>query len=51
VIKYLIAEKVSASQLKKKAQELGMKTLYEDGLSKVKEGMTSLAEVMRVTQE
>jgi type II secretory ATPase GspE/PulE/Tfp pilus assembly ATPase PilB-like protein len=28
-----------------------MKTLLEDGLEKVKDGMTTLNEVLRVTQE
>jgi type II secretory ATPase GspE/PulE/Tfp pilus assembly ATPase PilB-like protein len=29
----------------------GMKTLFEDGAEKVKAGLTTLSEVLRVTQE
>jgi general secretion pathway protein E len=35
-------------ELTRIAQESGFKTMYEDGLSKAKEGITSLAEVIRV---
>ncbi|MDP8260240.1 MAG: ATPase, T2SS/T4P/T4SS family [Candidatus Gygaella obscura] len=50
-IKDLILNKAAVNQLKAKAQSLGMQTLYEDGFLKVKNGITSLSEVMRVTQE
>lgn len=40
-----------ATQLHEKARELGMFTLYEDGLRKVAAGITSLEEVLRVTQD
>ena len=46
----MILAKVSSNQIKKAAQEAGMKTLREDGLAKVLAGMTTIDEVMRVTQ-
>jgi type IV pilus assembly protein PilB len=48
-IKEMVLEGASADELKKTAMRMGMKTLRQSGLSKVKEGTTSLEEVMRVT--
>ncbi|MEW6002446.1 MAG: type IV-A pilus assembly ATPase PilB [Nitrospirota bacterium] len=48
-IKEMILEGASANELKKAAIKLGMKTLRMGGLTKVKEGITSIEEVMRVT--
>ena len=48
-IKEMILEGASADELKKTAVRLGMKTLRMSGLTKVKEGVTSIEEVMRVT--
>ncbi|MEW6585067.1 MAG: ATPase, T2SS/T4P/T4SS family, partial [Nitrospirota bacterium] len=48
-IKEMVLEGASADELKKTAMRLGMKTLRQSGLTKVKEGVTSLEEVMRVT--
>jgi type IV pilus assembly protein PilB len=48
-IKELILEGASASEIKRTAVRLGMKTLRMSGLTKLKEGVTSLEEVMRVT--
>lgn len=50
-IKELINKKVPPHELKKAAQKFGMKTLQEDGLKKVEQGITSLSEVLRVTKE
>ncbi|TSA56671.1 type II/IV secretion system protein [bacterium] len=50
-IKKLITEKAPAGQIKKKAVLQGMKTLWEDGQEKIKEGITTQEEVLRVTQE
>jgi type IV pilus assembly protein PilB len=44
----LILEKASADRLRECAKAEGMHTLREDGLEKVKRGMTSVAEVLRV---
>ncbi len=47
----LTLAKASTSQLKTQAVAKGMRTLREDGLVKVAAGMTTLDEVLRVTQE
>ena len=48
-VRHLIFERASASVLRIKARELGMRTLREDGLRKVIAGQTTLEEVFRVT--
>jgi type IV pilus assembly protein PilB len=48
-IKELILEGASTSEIKKKAIELGMQTLRMSGLKKVKEGTTTVSEVLRVS--
>jgi type IV pilus assembly protein PilB len=48
-IKEMILEGASADELKKTALRLGMKTLRMSGLAKIKEGITSIEEVMKVT--
>lgn len=50
-IKKLIVEKASASQIKAQAVMDGFSTMRQEGLLKVVEGITTLTEVMRVTQE
>lgn len=49
-IRQLILSKASAAQLKNKARELGFKTLLEAGLEKVKMGLTTPEEIMRVAE-
>ena len=48
-IRKMIMEKAPAEQVKQYARRHGMRTLGEDGLKKVFAGITSLEEVMRVT--
>lgn len=48
-IKELILQGASVIEIKRKAVELGMKTLRMNGLIKIKEGMTSLDEVLETT--
>jgi type IV pilus assembly protein PilB len=48
-IKEMILEGASADELKKTAVRLGMRTLRMSGLNKVKEGIISIEEVIRVT--
>jgi type IV pilus assembly protein PilB len=48
-IKELVLDGASADELKKSAVGFGMKTLRMSGLTKVREGITSIEEVMRVT--
>ena len=50
-IKELIARKATAAILRDEAIKGGMKTLREDGLEKVASGVTSVSEVLRVTEE
>jgi general secretion pathway protein E/type IV pilus assembly protein PilB len=45
----LIYEKVSASVLRNRAREMGMRTLREDGVRKVLAGLTTPDEVIRAT--
>ncbi|MFA6129400.1 MAG: type II secretion system ATPase GspE [Candidatus Omnitrophota bacterium] len=49
-IRKMVEEKNSADAIKKKAVELGMKTLREDGLEKAKAGLTTIEEILRVTE-
>lgn len=48
-IKRLILDKASSTKLIEAARKKGMLTMYEDGIIKVIKGLTSLAEVHRVT--
>jgi len=48
-VRHLINEELTSPQLRRRARELGMRTLREDGIRKILAGMTSAAEVMRVT--
>ena len=41
----------SVEQLTAIAREAGMRTMYEDGLSKALSGQTTIEEVLRVTEE
>jgi len=50
-IRKMILKQEDAHQMRAAAKEKGMKTLLEDGLEKVKAGLTTLNEVLRVTQE
>lgn len=49
-IKALIAAKNDSDVIQKKAIELGMTTMLNDGLNKVVKGMTTIEEVLRVTK-
>ncbi len=46
-----IVDGTDASQLHEYARSRGMRTLYEDGLKKVATGLSSLDEVLRITQD
>ncbi len=50
-IRKLIISGADAVTIKNAAMRGGMSSLFQDGLSKVREGVTTLNEVMRVTQE
>ncbi|WP_461832704.1 GspE/PulE family protein [Aquifex sp.] len=47
-LKTLIVRGANHDEIRKKAIERGMRTLYKDGLMKVKKGLTSIEEVNRV---
>jgi type II secretory ATPase GspE/PulE/Tfp pilus assembly ATPase PilB-like protein len=47
----MILKNADSIQTRDVARTQGMKTLLEDGVEKVKKGMTTLREVLRVTQE
>jgi type IV pilus assembly protein PilB len=47
-IERLVAEKASSEEIAKVAIDQGMKTLREDGMWKVSQGITSIEEVLRV---
>ena len=50
-IREMILQKMPSHQIKQKAVSLGMKTLKQSGWDKIKSGQTTVAEVLRVTQE
>ena len=50
-IRELVLKRVSSDQLKKQAISLGMRVLRQDGWEKIKAGITTPSEVIRVTQE
>lgn len=49
-IKEMVLQGYSADELKREAVRLGMKTLRHSGLNKIKEGITTIEEVLRVTR-
>jgi type IV pilus assembly protein PilB len=48
-VRHMINEKASTIELRKRAREMGMRTLREDGIRKVLAGLTSAEEVIGVT--
>lgn len=50
-IQELVNRKADSEEILKKAKELGMTTMLDDGLDKVQEGITTLDEIMRAVQE
>ena len=48
-VRNMINDDLSSPELRKRARELGMRTMREDGIRKVLGGMTSAEEVIRVT--
>ena len=50
-VRELVLTNADASRVKKAAREHGMETLREDGLRKILNGETTVAEVCRVTTE
>jgi len=50
-IKELVLSRASNSEIKKEAIRMGMKTLRQSGVSKIKDGVTTIEEVLRSTIE
>jgi general secretion pathway protein E len=50
-IRKLIADKAALDEIRQSVLKTGMRTMREDGLEKVGNGLTSREEVLRVTQE
>ena len=50
-VRELIVQRASAEVLRKTAVEMGMQTMRENGWEKVREGVTTLDEVLRATQD
>ena len=47
----VVSSNVDSKSIKQKAQQKGMHTLRADGAKKVLQGITSVAEVLRATEE
>lgn len=50
-VRELVLKKASADHIRRKAIELGMRTLRQDGWEKILQGVTTPSEVIRVTQQ
>lgn len=50
-LRRMIMKNADANQMRELARQHGMRTLLEDGAEKIKAGITTLNEVLRVTQE
>jgi len=50
-LKNMVTAKASANEIRKKAIQSGMRILFDDGIEKVKTGVTTAEEVLRVTEE
>ncbi len=50
-IKNMVTAKMSADEIRKKAISSGMRTLFDDGIEKLKSGLTTVEELLRVTEE
>ncbi len=46
----MILQRTSSNVIRRRCLELGMKPLREDGWEKVRKGITTIEEVLRVTQ-
>ena len=50
-IRDLVMTHSTSDEVERKAVEKGMTTLRQDGLEKIKAGVTTIEEVLRATQE
>lgn len=49
-IQKMVIDRVSAQEIKRYATSKGMRTLFDDGMEKIKNGITTIDEVKRVTE-
>jgi type II secretory ATPase GspE/PulE/Tfp pilus assembly ATPase PilB-like protein len=49
-VRKLTVGKADSGRIRKKAFESGMRSLRDDGWDKVRQGLTTISEVLRVTQ-
>jgi general secretion pathway protein E len=50
-LRRMVMQHAGMSELEEEARKQGMRTMYEDGLVKAMQGVTTIEEVLRVTQE
>jgi general secretion pathway protein E len=50
-LRRLVMQHANESDIEKQARSEGMRTMFEDGIAKAVAGVTTLEEVLRVTQE
>ena len=50
-LRRLVMQRADAGEIERLARSEGMRTMYEDGLAKAVQGITTIEEVLRVTQE
>ena len=50
-LKRLIMERATSAAIEEAARTCGMRTMYEDGMDKVRRGITSLEEVLKVCED
>ena len=50
-IRRLVMQQATSGEIQDQAIAEGMRTMYQDGLAKCLRGVTTLDEVLRVTQE
>jgi general secretion pathway protein E len=51
LLRRMVMQHAGMSELEEQARKEGMRTMYEDGLVKAMQGVTTIEEVLRVTQE
>jgi type IV pilus assembly protein PilB len=50
-VKELVLSRASTTEIKKEAMRLGMKTLRQSGIHKIREGVTTIEEILRATMD
>lgn len=50
-LRHMIHERSAEQKIRQHAEQMGMRTMRQDGLQRVQEGITSIEEVLRVTRD